>query len=57
MAGVGTTTVSGGFAINDTAGIAAFINGAIGVVSGAVVFTYPDASGQKVYIGVTESLK
>ena len=51
----GNTTVSGSFFVSDTAAIALFIESIISsTVSGASVFTYPDASGMKVYIGVVE---
>lgn len=51
----GATTISGGFGINDTAGIEAFIESIItSGNSGATVFTYPDGAGQKVYIGIAE---
>ena len=55
MAG-GTTTISGSFGINDTAGIKAFVESIITktMVSGANVFAYPDSCGQGVYVGVAE---
>lgn len=54
----GDITISGGFGIKDTTGIDAFISSKItSTTSGASVFTYPDANGQKVYIGVVEQRK
>ena len=51
----GQTTVSGSYRVNDTAGIEAFIESKIGAnTSGAHVFTYPEAAGQRVWIGVAE---
>ena len=53
--GAGATTVSGAFGINDKTGIEAFIESIItSTLSGASVFTYPDAAGMGVYVGVVE---
>ena len=51
----GTTTISGSFKVNDKTGIKAFVESIVSsTISGAMVFTYPDASGMGVYIGVCE---
>ena len=51
----GATTVSGAYKLNDKANIENFIETIItSTVSGASVFTYPDANSQRVWIGVVE---
>lgn len=51
----GTTTVSGGFKISDTAAIKNFVETIVtATVSGAQVWTYSDSNSGKVYVGVTE---
>lgn len=51
----GATTISGGFKISDTAAIENFIETIVtATVSGASVFTYPDANSGKVYVGFVE---
>ena len=51
----GAYVISGAYAVNDTAGIAGFIN-AKGQLSGQAIFTYPSANGLQVYVGVMEKV-
>ena len=50
-----STLISGGYKVNDSTAIIAFLNGAITGLSGANVFTWPDANGQLVWVGVTQT--
>lgn len=51
----GDTTVSGAYAVNDTAGIKGYVEAVsktITNISGMTVFSYPAANGLQVYVGL-----